>query len=91
MDRMKIPTVYLETTVFNFPFVDDAPQYKADTLRLFTEIKAGKFLPFTSEYVTQELKAATDSRREDRLMLIKDYRVEVIPASDEAERIAKIY
>jgi len=88
---MKIPTVYLETTIFNFPFADDAPQYKADTLRLFEEIKAGKFLPFTSEYVKQELKAATDSRREDRLMLIKEYGVEIIPASEEAERIANLY
>ncbi len=35
---MKIPTIYLETTMFNFPFADDAPQYKADTLRLFEEI-----------------------------------------------------
>jgi rRNA-processing protein FCF1 len=60
---MKVPTVYLETTIFNFPFADDAPQYKADTVRLFEEIKAEKFRPFTSEYVTQELKAATDSLR----------------------------
>jgi hypothetical protein len=39
----RVPTIYLETTIFNFPFADDAPQYKADTLRLFAEIKAGKF------------------------------------------------
>jgi hypothetical protein len=26
---LRIPTVYLETTIFNFPFADDAPQYKA--------------------------------------------------------------
>ena len=88
---MKVPTVYLETTIFNFPFADDAPQYKADTLRLFAEIKAGKFRPFTSEYVTQELEAATDSYREDRLRLIKEYGVEIIPASDEAERLAGLY
>jgi len=53
----KIPSIYLETTIFNFPFADDAPQYRADTLRLFTEIKAGKFKPFTSEYVTRELES----------------------------------
>ncbi len=58
---MKIPTIYLETTMFNFPFVDDAPQYKADTLRLFEEIKAGKFQAFTSTYVIDELKNAADS------------------------------
>jgi len=40
--KMRVPTIYLETTIFNFPFADDAPQYKADTLQLFAEIKAGK-------------------------------------------------
>jgi len=87
----RIPAIYLETTIFNFPFADDAPQYQADTLRLFAEIKAGKFRPFTSEYVTRELEAATDPRREDRLRLIEEYKVEVIPASDEAERLATLY
>ena len=88
---MRIPTIYLETTIFNFPFADDAPQYKADTIRLFEEIKAGKFKPFTSDYVVQELEAATDELREKRLALLKEYGVEVIPADDEAERIAELY
>jgi hypothetical protein len=88
---MRVPTIYLETTIFNFPFADDASQYQADTKRLFAEIKAGKFRPFTSEYVTRELEAATDPRREDRLRLIKEYSVEVIPASDEAKSLASAY
>jgi predicted nucleic acid-binding protein len=88
---MRIPTIYLETTIFNFPFADDAPQYKADTLQLFEEIRAGKFKPFTSDYVVQELEAATDELREERLNLIKMFEVEVIPASNEAERIAEAY
>jgi len=87
----RIPTIYLETTMFNFPFVDDAPQYRADTLRLFAEIKAGKFKPYTSVYVTRELESATDAKREDRLRLIKEYGVEIIPASDEVERLAGLY
>jgi hypothetical protein len=46
---MRVPTVYLETTMFNFPFADDSPQYKADTLQLFAEIKAGKFKALITE------------------------------------------
>jgi hypothetical protein len=88
---VRIPTIYLETTIFNFPFTDDAPQYKADTLRLFEEIRVGKFKPFTSEYVLDELEAADDLLREKRLQLIKDYRIEVIPASDEAKSLAASY
>ena len=87
----RIPSIYLETTIFNFPFADDAPQYRADTLRLFAEIKAGKFRPFTSEYVTQELEAAADPLRENRLRLIKEYDVEVIPVSDETKSLAAAY
>jgi hypothetical protein len=87
----RIPTIYLETTIFNFPFADDAPQYRADTLRLFAEIKAGKFKPFTSQYVLDELEAATDSLREKRLRLIPEYGVEIIPASDEAKNLAMVY
>jgi hypothetical protein len=89
--NMRIPTIYLETTMFNFPFVDDAPQYKADTLRLFEEIRAGKFKPFTSRYVIDELEAAHDVLRGDRLKLIQEYAVEVIPESDEVKNLALAY
>lgn len=88
---MRIPTIYLETTIFNFPFADDAPQYKADTLQLFEEIKSGKFKPFTSQYVLDELEAAQDALREDRLKLIQKYAVEVIPESEEAKSLALAY
>jgi len=88
---MRLPTMYLETTIFNFPFVNDAPNFRADTLKLFEEIKAGKFRPFTSGYVIQELESATDARREERIQLIKEYRIEVIPISAEAERLANLY
>jgi hypothetical protein len=88
---MRVPTIYLETTIFNFPFADDAPQYKADTIKLFEEIKAGKFKPFTSEYVIQELEGAADSLREDRLRLIEEYEVEVIPRSEEVKSLAAAY
>jgi len=88
---MDKPKIYLETTIFNFPFVEDAPQYRADTLRLFSEIKAGKFRPFTSEYVVRELEAATDFHKDDRLRLITEYNINLISASDEAEKLANVY
>jgi hypothetical protein len=87
----RIPKIYLETTMFNFPFADDAPQYRADTLRLFEEIRAGIFQPYTSEYVIRELEAATDTLRENRLHLISEYAVKVMPASEEARSLAMAY
>ena len=88
----RIPSIYLETTVFNFPFSDDAPQYQADTLRLFAEIKAGKFKPFTSEYVTQELESTRDVKKLEQMKaLIADYGITVIPVSDDVGRLADVY
>lgn len=89
---MRIPTIYLETTIFNFPFADDAPQYKADTIRLFEEIKAGKFKPFTSRYVTLELDDTKDAKRREQMKaLIPEYGITVIPESEEAQRLAEVY
>jgi predicted nucleic acid-binding protein len=88
----RVPTIYLETTIFNFPFADDAPQYKADTLRLFAEIKAVKFRPFTSEYVVQELESTKDKGKSGKMKaLIADYGITVIPASDEIVQLANVY
>jgi hypothetical protein len=89
---MRVPTIYLETTIFNFPFADDAPHYQADTLRLFAEIKAGKFRPFTSEYVPRELEVTKDTEKLAKMKaLISDYGITVIPANSEIERMADVY
>jgi predicted nucleic acid-binding protein len=91
-ENMRIPSIYLETTIFNFPFVDDAPQYKADTIRLFEEIKAGKFIPFTSQYVTHELeKTKEENRLTEMKSLISDYSITVLSDSGEVEQLANLY
>ena len=89
---MRTPSIYLETTIFNFPFAEDSPQYKADTLRLFAEIRAGKFRPFTSEYVVRELENTTDKDKLAKMKaLISDYNITVLQSSVEAKRLADVY
>jgi predicted nucleic acid-binding protein len=89
---MNKPKIYLETTVFNFPFADDAPQLRADTLKLFDEIKAGKYEPYTSTYAIDELD---DTEQIDKLLkmknLIDEYNITIISVSEEAERLAALY
>jgi len=88
----RIPTIYLETTIFNFPFADDAPQYRDEARRLFKEIKAGKFRPFTSEYVLDELGDTKDTEKlKEMKSLIADNKVEVLSGNDEAIRLANLY
>jgi hypothetical protein len=89
---MRIPKIYLETTTFNFPFAEDAPQYRADTLKLFDEIKAGKFEPYTSIYVLQELNSEKNTeKRAKMLALIDEYEITVLPRNEEAEKLAAMY
>jgi len=89
---MRTPTIYLETTIFNFPFADDAPQYQADTLKLFAEIKTGKFQAFTSEYVMQELEDTKDTEKLGRMKaLIAEYGITLIPANAEIKRLSDAY
>ena len=88
---MRVPKIYLETTIFNFVYADDASDKKADTLKLFEEIKAGKYQPFTSAYVTKELERASDDKRIKMNNLIKAYNVKVLLPNDDISRLAGVY
>lgn len=87
---MWIPKIYLETTLFNFYFDDDREAHP-DTVRLFEDIKAGKFKAFTSGYVIDELAKAPPEKRDKMLALIDQYAVEVLTLSSEAEQLANTY
>jgi len=87
---MRIPKVYLETTIFNYYFdaERDAHPY---TVKLFKEIQAGKYIPYTSAYVIRELMAAPIEKRDKMLSLVEEFQIKVLELSDEAERLASIY
>jgi predicted nucleic acid-binding protein len=88
---MRIPRVYIETSVFNFVFADDAPDKKQDTLKLFDEIKSGLYTPYTSDYVLQELKCADEPKQSQMIELISRYGMIFLEQSSEAERLANLY
>lgn len=86
-----IPRVYLETSVFNFVFADDAPDKRDDTIRFFDEILQGKYQAYTSVYVIDEILRASAEKRDKMLRLITDFSIRTIPANEEQERLAAIY
>ena len=89
---MSKPKIYLETSIFNFPFADDAPQLKADTIRLFEEIKAGKYEPYTSIYALEELENTVQINKLKKMKgLIEACNITIIPVSEDAERLAALY
>ena len=88
---MRVPKIYLETSVFNFCFADDAPDKKQDTLKLFDEIRAGMYLPYTSAYVVQELTRADEPKQSQMVALIGEHDMRFIEQSDTIRTLAGIY
>ena len=87
---MRIPKIYLETTLFNF-YIDEDRDAHEDTVKLFKEVASGKYEAFTSTYVTDELENAPEIKRNKMLRLITEYNIAVLAPSDEAVQIANIY
>jgi predicted nucleic acid-binding protein len=88
---MRKPKIYIETTVFNFFFADDAPEKKQDTIKLFQEIRDDKYIPYTSDAVLEELEKATTEKFNKMFLLIEQYSMITLPVTDEARRLADIY
>lgn len=89
---MWIPKIYLETTMLNFYFADDAPEKRQDTLKMFKEIKEGKYAPYTSFAVVDEINRTPNvQKRESMLALITEYDIGVLEDDAEADVLADIY
>ncbi|MDR1996735.1 MAG: hypothetical protein LBQ83_00165 [Candidatus Margulisbacteria bacterium] len=88
---MKTPRIYVETSVFNFYFSEQSEEKRLDTLKLFAEIEAGKYEPYTSDYVLQELKRADARKQALMIGLIEKYHINFLPINAEAEKLANIY
>jgi predicted nucleic acid-binding protein len=88
---MRVPKIYLETTLFNF-YVDEDRGFAHDsTVVLFKEIAAGKYTAFTSAVVIEELMKASAEKFEKMSNLIQEYDIAILALNDEADRLADIY
>ena len=88
MKRLKL---YLDTTVWNFAFADDAPQYTEATLEFFKLVRWGRFDIYTSETVLVEVEDAPDKRRRQIAALMGEVRPQRLELHGEVERLAKEY
>ena len=89
---MRIPKIYLETSVLNFVFADDSPDKKADTIKLFKMIEMGRFIPYTSNHVKDEIDNTPDlEKRYDMNRLITENSTEVLPDTGEIADLADEY
>jgi predicted nucleic acid-binding protein len=89
---LRVPKIYLETTIFNYYFDEDRGEAHTATVELFREIANGQFEPYTSVYAVQELlKTEDDGKRENMIALIEKYGIIVLSENDEAVQLANVY
>ena len=82
--------LYLETTMFNYYF-DTERDGHADTVRLFEKIRAGEYEAYTSIYALEELEDAPEPKRNQMLALIDEYKITVLPVTNESDQLADLY
>ena len=85
---MKSLSLYIETTVPNFLFADDAPEKKAATEEFFKWLKICRDELFTSALVLEELEAAPQPLRAKLLKALHTVPCEVLPITEEQRGLA---
>lgn len=90
---MKKLRIYLDTSVINFLYADDAPDFQRVTVEFF-ERYAQRYELFGSDVLLRELTADPDNQRRERhFKTLADYNVAILPADadDEIARLADAY
>lgn len=88
---MKKLKLYIETSVWNFLFADDAPEKKTATERFFKEVEAGKYEIFISGVVEEEMRLAPDEKRKMLYRLIERYDPVLLEEDEEVQYLAEMY
>lgn len=73
-------TIYLDTSVINFLFADDAPEKKEITVDFFENfVKLGIYATYITEYVIAEINQTTNEEERSRLLkVVEDYPIEIL-------------
>ncbi|MEW5946737.1 MAG: hypothetical protein AB1742_11110 [bacterium] len=88
---MKKLKLYVETSVWNFLFAEDAPDKRALTERLFEEIETGKYDIFISDVVEKELGNAPEEVENRLVGALKKYRPKMLEYSEESRGLVYYY
>jgi len=83
--------IYLETSVLNFYFANDSPDKKQDTMRLFDEIKQGKYEAYVSYVVIDEINRASEGKKQKLLSLLTEYDITVLNDGSDVDKLADVY
>lgn len=88
MRKLKL---YVDTSVWNFYFADEAPE-KRDVTRDFIDlVRKGKYEVFISEVVIKEINRAPEPKRNQLGALIKSCPVTELEVTEVVDELAKSY
>jgi predicted nucleic acid-binding protein len=88
---MKKLSLYLDTSVWNFYFADDAPEKQAITLEFFNQVREGRYRIFVSEIVFREIDKSSDEKKVLLLNLIAEYQPKKLEITEEILTLAEQY
>jgi len=83
--------LYLETSVWNFYFADDAPEKRDITKEFFESVKQGRYDIFISQTVLNEIDGADEGKKNQLMQLIKDHQPQELDITQEATDLSKEY
>ncbi len=88
---MKKPQLYLETSVWNFCFADDAPEKRDVTLTFFDKIKQGEYEIFISDIVIEEIGKASENKKQLLLEKISEVSPVRLAVNEQIVELAQKY
>ena len=90
---MKLLKIYLDTSVVNFLFAEDAPDFKRVTIDFFEHyVRRKVYQVYVSEVVIREIEQTSDENQKERLLnVIAEFDLRVLPLTDEANKLALLY
>jgi hypothetical protein len=88
MRKLKL---YIETSVWDFLFADDAPEKRYITERLFKEIASGRYEIYISEVVEREIEKAPREIRKRLAGVIEKYQPFVLEDDPESRKLVYNY
>lgn len=88
---MKRLHLYLETSVWNFYFADDAPEKREITVAFFEKVGCGEYEVFVSDTVIEEIGRAPEAKRKLLLGLIEKFRPKRLVIDESIFELAQKY
>ncbi len=89
--EMRKLKLYLETSVWNFCFADDAPEKRDSTIQFFDLVREGRYDIFISRIVFDEIDRASEEEQLLLTGLIASYQPKELELNEEVLKLADKY